>query len=133
VAHNEQGVAAVLDQLSKITSEVTVICGFSKSKNIDKIFCMLSDPQTKPYIRAVHPVSSNHYRLQNSQELYQKMLSTGSSEKFREPLSIVETLEQVHATTNPGDTVLIFGSFYIMADVRSALGMPQEVDPPMTN
>ena len=61
------------------------------------------------------------------------MVATGSSEKFREPLPIGETLEQVHKTTNPGDIVLIFGSFYIMEDVRSALGIPQEVDPPTSN
>ena len=52
------------------------------------------------------------------------MVATGSSEKFREPIPIGETLEQVHKTTNPGDIVLIFGSFYIMEDVRSALGIP---------
>jgi hypothetical protein len=60
------------------------------------------------------------------------MLAIGS-QRFKEPLSIEDTLEQVHATTNPGDTVLIFGSFFIMADMRSALGIPQEVDPPITN
>jgi len=50
------------------------------------------------------------------------MLATGSN-KFKEPLSLDKTLEEVHAATNPGDIVLIFGSFFIMADVRSALGM----------
>lgn len=61
------------------------------------------------------------------------MLTTGSSERLRAPLSIEDTLEQVCETTMPGDTVLIFGSFYIMADVRSVLGIQQEIDPPMTN
>ena len=60
-------------------------------------------------------------------------MATGPSEKFREPLPIGEALEQVHTTTNSGDVVLIFGSFYIMEDVRSALGIPQEVDPPASN
>ena len=60
------------------------------------------------------------------------MLETGS-EKFQEPQSIDSTLEKVYQTTEPGDVILIFGSFFIMADIRHALGMHQEIDPPMTN
>ena len=132
MAHNEQGITAVMKSLQNETKEITVICGFSKSKNIDKILDLLQNPQTLPIIRAVHPVSANHFRLLNKSELYNRMLSF-NSQIFKSPQEISATLEDVKQSTKPGDTILIFGSFFIMADVRSALGIKQEIDPPMTN
>lgn len=46
-----------------------------------------------------------------------------NSEIFKSPQEIRATLEDVKQSTKPGDTILIFGSFFIMSDVRSALGI----------
>lgn len=38
VAHNEQGLSAVLNE---IQSDIVVVCGFSKNKDIDKMLQLM--------------------------------------------------------------------------------------------
>lgn len=115
-----------------ITRELTVVCGFSKHKVVDPMLQFLSNPDTEPKIRAVHPVSCEHFRLQDSAKLYEQM-QTHTSDIWKEPQSITDTLKSVVEDTKEGDVILIFGSFFIMAEVRDALGIDQVVDPPMIN
>ena len=49
---------------------------------------------------------------------------------FRSPLESIEaTLAAAVRETTPNDVILVCGSFFIMADVRKALGIEQEIDP----
>lgn len=87
---------------------------------------------TKPQVRSIHPISAEHFRLLEAETLYTKM-QVLQSEKFKKPMSLKQTLDCIHSETKENDVILICGSFFIMADVREALGIPQEVDPPMIN
>ena len=60
-----------MSALSEITKEATLICGFSKSKDLVPILEKIVNEQTVPKLRAVHPVSCKHFRLQDSGVLYQ--------------------------------------------------------------
>lgn len=48
-------------------------------------------------------------------------------------MSISDTLNSLIKETEEGDVILICGSFFIMSDVREALGIEQEIDPPNIN
>ena len=37
VAHNEHGFLAIIDRVKQLTNEVTIVCGFSKNKDVEKI------------------------------------------------------------------------------------------------
>ena len=34
VAHNEHGFLAIIDRVKQLTDEVTIVCGFSKNKDV---------------------------------------------------------------------------------------------------
>lgn len=64
VCHNEQGLRSVLNQFAsdpeKKSQPMTVVCGFSKSKDITQMLGMLSENEQ---IKEVWPISCNHMRL----------------------------------------------------------------------
>ena len=60
-----------MSALSSVTKEATLICGFSKSKDLVPILEKIVSEHTVPKLRAVHPVSCQHFRLQDSSVLYQ--------------------------------------------------------------
>lgn len=55
------------------------------------------------------------------------------SEKFKSPVSLPETFQQILQQTSAQTTVLIMGSFFIMKDVHDFLGIPVEADPVSAN
>jgi len=59
-----------MSALSSVTKEATLICGFSKSKDLVPILEKIVSEHTVPKLRAVHPVSCQHFRLQDSGVLY---------------------------------------------------------------
>ena len=59
VAHNEHGFLAIIDRVKQLTDEVTIVCGFSKNKDVENILELMSNP----IIKSVYPVSCNHFRL----------------------------------------------------------------------
>lgn len=46
VCHNEQGLRATLNLLAKSEKSVTIICAFSKSKDLSSMLKILADPET---------------------------------------------------------------------------------------
>ena len=62
VAHNEQGLTAVLDQIKidySTNSNIVIVCGFSKNKDVDKMLSIMEQKGAK----LVYPVSCPHFRL----------------------------------------------------------------------
>lgn len=64
VCHNEQGLTSVLNQFAtdpdKKDKSLTLVCGFSKGKDITKMLGLLSENEQ---IKEVWPVSCDHMRL----------------------------------------------------------------------
>ena len=130
VAHNEQGVTSVLNELKRtVPGDIVVVCGFGVNKDVEPIFRLL---KAENMISAVFPISSNHFRLQSAHDLFRVMNKFGSG-KFKSPISLPETLNKILSTTSAETTVLIMGSFFIMKDVYSFLGIPVEADPDSAN
>ena len=70
VAHNEQGLLAVLKELKY--SNVTVICGFGKNKDVQPLLQLFLNEQK---VKAIHTVSCEHFRLTKAPELNKLMRS----------------------------------------------------------
>lgn len=145
VCHNPQAVDCVIKELSKLhpTSQIHVVCGFSKQKDMTS---MLHSIATCPNVKAIHPVTSQHFKLQHIDSVKQrvdeitKLLHPYISHQknpFQEPIecgNIHSTLHKVTKTAAENkDVVLICGSFYIMADARDFYKFGDELDPKEVN
>ena len=75
VAHNEQGVSAVLREMKRtFSTDFVVVCGFGVKKDVEsiiKLFCL------EERISGVYPISCQHFRIQAADELYKSMLKFG--------------------------------------------------------
>ena len=106
---------------------------------------MLHQIATCPKVAAIHPVTSQHFKLshidivkENVEEI-SRLLHPYINEKnpFQEPIEsgdIQSTLSHVtkKAAENQ-DVVLVCGSFYIMADVRDFFKFGDDLDPKEVN
>lgn len=57
---------------------LTVVCGYSKGKDIDKMLNMLA---ASPAVKEVYPVSCNHFRLSPLTDLQAKISAVQSDRK----------------------------------------------------
>lgn len=145
VCHNPQAVDCVIKELQKLhpTSEIHVVCGFSKQKDMT---AMLHSIATCENVKAIHPVTSQHFKLQHIDSVKEKVeeivkllhpYNTQQKNPFQDPIKsgdIAMTLNEV--TKNAAekkDVVLVCGSFYIMADVRHFYKFGDEMDPKEVN
>ncbi len=64
VCHNPQAVESVIKEVTKThpQSNIFVVCGFSKSKDMTSMLYHLA---STPEVKAIHPVTSPHFKLQN--------------------------------------------------------------------
>ena len=140
VCHNPQAVECVIKEVQKLhpESRIYVICGFSKQKDMTS---MLHQIATCPNVAAIHPVTSQHFKLQHIDSVKEKVEEierllhpyTGGKNPFQEPIEkgdIHSTLKHVtKKAAEKKDVVLVCGSFYIMADVRDYYMFGDELDP----
>lgn len=72
VCHNDQGLLASLELLGQTEQRVTLLCAFSKSKDISSMLHILLTAK-KPILSAVYPVSAEHIRLVKVSDLSKQM------------------------------------------------------------
>ena len=127
VAHNEQGISAVLNQID---------CKFPNIKSIRFVFAlslnkdfqkMVTIMEQHPKLHHIHLVSTCHPRLTNSIKAYDLMKPHSSKlmplESPGSDSNIKETLDLIHRVQSTDELVLVCGSFFIMADVRRYFGL----------
>lgn len=88
---------------------------------------MLNMLANSPVVKEVYPVSSDHFRLMRLADLQNECRQVPTQNGvFKEPLgSIDETLfSLVGRTDSAKRNILVCGTFFIMKDVRRALGYP---------
>lgn len=79
--------------------------------------------------KAVYLVESRHFRSKKIAQLTEEV----GTEKVVENGNIKATIEEAVRQGEPGDTILIVGSFYIMGEARRHLGYDDEFDPEELN
>jgi folylpolyglutamate synthase/dihydropteroate synthase len=100
------------------------VCGYSKGKDIKQMLTMLAN---NPVVEEVYPVSSDHFRLMRLADLQNECRQVQSEKAvFKEPFgSIDETLSALVGRADSAKrNILVCGTFFIMKDVRRALGYP---------
>jgi dihydrofolate synthase / folylpolyglutamate synthase len=120
VAHNLAGLKKLkqtLVQNFKVDKYI-ILLGLSKDKEIKK-FCNY----LVPFAKEIHLANSNHPRLISSNEI-KKFIP--SNVKVFEHSSFYEGAKQL--LKKESEYVLALGSFYIMHDIKNALGIYQESD-----
>lgn len=108
-AHNAAGIAQTLRSVRELhEGALHIVYGTSSDKNLDEILAVLPDDATYYVTEFSNPRSATTAQLQ---------AAFGSTEKkavfFKNPLAAYEAAKQ---SANKPDTVLIFGSFFLIGD-----------------
>ena len=125
VAHNPDGFFRLFDGLAKRfeNRKFRVVAGLSKDKDVAGCLEVLTrEAKYVHFVQAEHPRAAPAGELQ---ELVQGRDGRGSAsasikEGFQKALALAEA---------EGDVLVICGSFFIMADIREALGISEPRDP----
>jgi len=110
VAHNEDGIKQILEQLQKISfNQLHIITGMVKDKDINKVLSML--PQTAKY----YFTQSHIPRALPSEELYNLALTKNlNGNKFDDVNTAIKSAIN-NATKN--DLILIIGSVFLVGEI----------------
>lgn len=121
VAHNSDGVTQLLRSLQSSYPDRTlrIVCGFSADKDISQMLAQLASAS-----KHVHLVSANHPRALDVSLLQLDQPPFSNHPSVEEGVAKALSLAQ-----DTGDLVVICGSFFLMRQVRDALGIAQVVDP----
>lgn len=111
-AHNPDGAYALREVLKEYGGNVTAVIGMMKDKNVDEVLLSLL-PLCKSVITVTVP---NNPRAMDAEELSQK------AEKYCGDVMVAENLDlALKQAKNKGNTIFIFGSFYLASAVRPLL------------
>lgn len=125
VAHNIGGIKAVFEaiKLKLSTQKVRVLLGSAKVKNQDAGYNFLAK-----HAEAVHVLPIKHIKLEDPLVIKQKLVDKGIQKVYFNP-DLKNTLKEAFVLAKENqETVLICGSFFIMEDVRKALGFKDILD-----
>jgi dihydrofolate synthase/folylpolyglutamate synthase len=111
VAHNEDGISRVLDQLSTQyrNSNIHFIIGFVKDKEIDNILNLFPKKANYYFTNAKIPRALNH------NELREKANTIGLAGNSYNDIN--EALEEAKNKANKNDVIMICGSFFILENL----------------
>jgi dihydrofolate synthase/folylpolyglutamate synthase len=119
VGHNPPAIASLMSRLNASYKDrlVRPIIGMSTDKDIDQCLQII-----KPYAREVHLVSADYYRLASVDELRNKCSLQGISCVSNPDLklNLSYAFEQAYKYN---DVLVVCGSFFIMKDIRKAIGI----------
>lgn len=125
VAHNLSGMKAVFEaiKLKLSSTKIRLLLGVSASKKHDQMINYIIK-----HVEGVHILPINHIKLEKPYNVKQLFSINGFDKVYLNP-DLRETLKEAFLLAKANDeVVLICGSFFIMADVRVALGYKDIVD-----
>ena len=123
VAHNEDGICKLFERLQRVypSSNVCAIYGASKDKDVASCLRTLL-----PLTSLVFFVEANTERRMLQEELLE-LVPAAEKPKCLALQTMEDTVSA--ALQSDCDTVVIFGTFFIMAPIRRCLGIQEEGDP----
>ncbi|MCO5260935.1 MAG: bifunctional folylpolyglutamate synthase/dihydrofolate synthase [Crocinitomicaceae bacterium] len=107
VSHNEAGIKATLDYF-KTKKNVYIIYGSSADKDLDKIMCLFPKDFTYYFTEFSNERSASLDQLKIHASKYEL-----KGDFYKNPK---EALIEAKRTVNKDDTILVFGSFFLIAD-----------------
>jgi dihydrofolate synthase/folylpolyglutamate synthase len=119
VAHNPDGIKQLFKALDKFYPHQPMQLIFGISSNKDVLGCLTSLPKR---VKKIYLVSASNGRGLPVEELYQKALEANI-----DPQKLVKA--SVEDALKTDDLIVVCGTFFIMNDVRQALGICDPQDP----
>lgn len=107
VSHNEAGIKATLDYF-KEKNQLIIVYGTSSDKNLDAIFQLFPKQANYFFTEFTNERSASLEKL--------KEFSSKCGLKGRYSKNAKEALEQAKSIANKTDTILVFGSFFLISD-----------------
>ncbi len=109
VSHNYDGIKVTLESIKKqLKGQLHIVYGTSSDKDLNSIFKLF--PLTANY----YFTEFNNERSASIEQLKEKSIEFELKSSFF--LTLKEALESAQSSTNKGDTILVFGSFFLISD-----------------
>jgi dihydrofolate synthase/folylpolyglutamate synthase len=109
VSHNEEGIRSTLDYIqSQTKGELYLIYGSSSDKDIQSILPLF------PSITHLSFCAFSNARSLTIQQL--KEIASSKNPESKCFMNIFEALEEIKTLANTEDTILVFGSFFLISD-----------------
>jgi dihydrofolate synthase/folylpolyglutamate synthase len=109
-AHNESGIAAVMQHLAKISFQhLHIVIGMVSDKDLDAVFRFLPRSATYYFARADVPRAMDAEKLRDAARL--------SGFKGRAYRSVRQALQAAKRRAAPPDLILVCGSVFVVAEV----------------
>ncbi len=120
VAHNPHAARALHDALGTMGffENTIAVFGMLGDKDIDQVIGIMKDRIDFWCVAGLE--KSAGARGATSETLAQKLLAHGAAGKFSQHVSIGSALAAARAKAGQNDRILVFGSFYTVADVLNA-------------
>ena len=121
VAHNPHAARALADALGTMGffENTVAVFGMLKDKDIDDVIEIIKGRIDFWCVAGLE--KSAGARGASSEMLAQKLIAHGVADKFSQHLDIASAFAAARARVGQNDRILVFGSFYTVADVLSAI------------
>lgn len=129
VAHNPDGITQLIASVKQRFPGCSMrfVVGLSKSKDISSCLQLIRKAASHIYI-----IEAEGYRAASKQDLYNELNSQGiDKELMTKGFSIHQTVHEaiIAGGKSVNEIVIICGTFFIMSEARSSLGIIEEQDP----
>ncbi|MEN8178549.1 MAG: bifunctional tetrahydrofolate synthase/dihydrofolate synthase [Pseudomonadota bacterium] len=124
VAHNPQAVMALRDNLPEYLDEIRLhaVFGLLSDKDVESIIDIIG-----PSIESWHLVGIESERGQSAAQLQACLEAAGIERIIGSYDSVAKALNSARSTAEPGDAVLVFGSFVIVGEALGMLEKPGQL------
>ena len=125
VGHNPDGIKRLFERVHREFGQrkITSLFGTSKEKDVQAALALIVQESN-----AMCFIQANSERACNAQDLYVLAHELDDKKEKAFFFEIEKGLKWALAHTDKESLLLIFGSFFIMSDIRKLLGLDQEVD-----
>jgi len=120
VSHNVSSVQRLVNfvrnQLQPADTKISVICGMLNDKEVEASLSLIS-----PIVKNWHLVTIDHERGSSSDQLAEIVHSIDASVQINTYANVKQAYQQVTNNLKNGDTLVVFGSFFIAGDILTIL------------
>lgn len=120
VAHNVHSVRAMLHNMARLPfcQKFYAVYSMLEDKDIDAVLQLAEPHMDAWYISGLDGITE---RGRSTQNLHQQMLKTIPPDKIVSCNSVSEAFKQASCVANPNDAIIVFGSFYTVAEVMATI------------
>lgn len=120
VSHNVSSVQRLVDfvsnRLESADRKISVVCGMLNDKEVAASLSLVA-----PIVKDWHLASIDHERGSTGEQLFEIVSAIQPSANVSTYTNVKQAYQQVSKTLKNGDTLVVFGSFFIAGDILATL------------